>query len=132
VRRSLSVLLPVTNAQTTLAASVHELLEMAADLGDPFEVLIIDDGSTDATSEVAQELTHHYPQVRLMRRGRSMGLEAAIRAGVERSRGDVVVLRDETGRFRALEHRDPSLARGSSHPTRPNYLNRLKRFALGE
>ena len=69
MQRSLSVLLPVKDAQATLTASVHELLEVAADSSDRFELLIIDDGSTDATSEIAHELTYHYPQVGLIRHG---------------------------------------------------------------
>ena len=74
--------------------------------------LIIDDGSTDATSEVAHELTHHYPQVRVVRHGTSLGREAAIRTGLKRSQGEVVVMRDESGAFRVLERR----AAGDSMP----------------
>jgi glycosyltransferase involved in cell wall biosynthesis len=132
VQRSLSVLLPVKNAQATLTASVHEILDVAADSGDPFELLIIDDGSTDATSEVAHELTRHYPQVRMVRHGRPLGRDAAIRSGLKRSRGNVVMLRDEQHGFHILEDPTPSPQQASSRPTRPNYLNRLRRFALGE
>ena len=64
VPNSLSVLLPVKNAQATLAATVQEILDVAADLSEQFELLIIDDGSSDATSEIATELTQNYPQVR--------------------------------------------------------------------
>jgi dolichyl-phosphate beta-glucosyltransferase len=132
VQRSLSVLLPVKNAQATLTASVHEILDVAADTGDPFELLIIDDGSTDATSEVAHELTRHYPQVRMVRHGSPLGRDAAIRSGLKRSRGDVVVLRDEKHGFRVLEGTVPQPKQMPSRPARPNYLKRLKSFALGE
>ena len=47
---SLSVLLPVKNAQATLAATVQEILDVAADLSERFELLILDDGSSDAGS----------------------------------------------------------------------------------
>ena len=49
VNRSLTVLLPVRDAQSTLAATVTQVLEMASDLSERFELLIIDDGSSDAT-----------------------------------------------------------------------------------
>ena len=131
MQRSLSVLLPVKDAQATLNASVHEILEVVSDSIDRFEVLIIDDGSIDATSEVAHELTRHYPQVRVVRHGTSQGHEAALRTGLNRSQGDVVVTRDGEQGFRILEHRKPGKST-SSRPARPNYLSRLRGFVTNE
>ncbi len=133
MQRSLSVLLPVQDAQATLNNSVQEILEVMADSSERFELLIIDDGSTDATSEVAHELTRHYPQIRLVRHGRPRGREAAIRTGLERSQGEVVMLRDDRRGFCILERPTRTTsATASSRPGRPNYLSRLKKFALGE
>jgi glycosyltransferase involved in cell wall biosynthesis len=131
VQRSLSILLPVKDAQATLAASVHDILDVVEDSIERFELLIIDDGSTDATSEVAQELTHHYPQVRVVHHGAPLGNEAAIRTGLKRSQGEVVIMRDDHGGFRVLAHRDPSKL-ASSRPSRPNYLSRIKNFVINE
>ncbi|MFZ1936411.1 MAG: glycosyltransferase [Thermoguttaceae bacterium] len=130
--RSLSVLLPVKNAQATLNTAVQDILDVMTDSGDRFEVLIIDDGSTDATSEVAHELTRHYPQIRLVRHGISRGRDAAIRTGLERSQGEVVMLRDDQSGFSLLERPSRVASPVSSRPARPNYLNRVKAFALGE
>lgn len=94
---SLSVLIPVKNAQSTLAATVQEILDVASDLSEEFEVLILDDGSVDATSEIAAELTRNYPQVRAVCQSRSIGRQAAIRSGIEQSRGDVVLIHEEKG-----------------------------------
>ena len=93
LNRSLTVLLPVRDAQSTLAATVAEILEMASDLSERFELLIIDDGSSDATSEVAHELSRHYPQIRTLRHDKPLGEEAALRSGLAQSRGDVVFVR---------------------------------------
>lgn len=131
MQRSLSVLLPVKDAQATLSASVHEILDLATDTVDRFEVLIIDDGSTDATSEVAHELTRYYPQVRVLRHGTPLGEEAAIRTGLSRSQGEVVVMQDECGGFRVLERR-PAATHAPARPARPNYLGRIKNFVLHE
>ncbi len=128
---SLSVLFPVKNAQGTLSASVHEILDMAADSNSPFEVVIIDDGSCDATAEVAHELARHYPQIRFISHPRSLGKEAAIHTGLQRSRGETVIVHGGQNGYRIVE-RNHSLPRAASRPIRPNYLARLKDFALGE
>ena len=94
LERSLTVLLPVQDAQATLMETVEEVLEAAADLTDRFELLIIDDGSADATGEIAHELTRHYPQIRTIRHSRPMGREAALRSGLAESRGEMVFVRD--------------------------------------
>ena len=131
MQRSLTVLLPVKDAQATLNDSVHDVLDLVADSIDRFEILIVDDGSTDATCEVAHELTRHYPQVRFVRHGLPLGREAAIRTGLSRSQGEVVVMRDENLSFRILQHRSP-LKHTPSRPTRPNYMSRLRGFVLSE
>jgi glycosyltransferase involved in cell wall biosynthesis len=133
VQRSVSVLLPVKNAQATLNDAVHEILDAVADSDHRFELLIIDDGSTDATSEVAHELTRHYPQIRVIRHESPKGREAAIRTGLERSQGEIVMLRDDDRGFHILERplRAPR-SMAPSRPSRPNYLSRLKNFTLGE
>ncbi len=122
LNRSLTVLFPVRDAQSTLAATVTEILEMASDLSERFELLIIDDGSSDATSEIARELSRNYPQIRTFRHDKPLGEEATLRAGLAQSRGDVVFVRGG---------RRPSFERlsGGSQPVRPNYLDRVRTFA---
>jgi hypothetical protein len=95
LERSLTVLLPVHNAQSTLSATIPAILDVVSELTPQFELVIIDDGSTDATSEVAEELTHCYPQVRFLSHGSPVGCEAAIRAGLQQSRGEIVFVRHE-------------------------------------
>ena len=67
LNKSLTVVLPVYNGETRLRKSVHEILELASELTSKFGVLIIDDGSNDATYEVAEELAARYPQVSVRR-----------------------------------------------------------------
>jgi glycosyltransferase involved in cell wall biosynthesis len=100
---------------------VTEVLDVAADLTDRFELLIIDDGSADATSEVADELTRHYPQVRMLRHSKPQGRDAALRTGIAQSRGEVVLIRED-GRLTAFERFNTS-----SRPARPNYLDHSRR-----
>ena len=71
--QSLSVILPVRNAEQKLADKVDDLLEVVADLSSELELIVVDDGSTDNTEEVAMELCRRFPQVEFLRRAEQSG-----------------------------------------------------------
>lgn len=91
MNRSLTVLLPVHNAQATLERDVAEILDVACELTAQFELAIVDDGSTDATWELAQDLARRYPQVKLLRHSNRQGTATAIRTAVKQAAGQVVI-----------------------------------------
>jgi glycosyltransferase involved in cell wall biosynthesis len=95
VQRSLSVLLPVKNAQYTLAPTVHKILDVVSEISEKVELLIIDDGSADATSEVAADLMRDYPQVRAICQGRSIGKEEAVRSALQKATGDIELIHEQ-------------------------------------
>ena len=94
LNKSLTIVLPVHNAESRLRKNVGELLELASELTAKFGVLIIDDGSTDATFEVAEELASRYPQVSVRRHRQYRGLGASIEYAQRRVRSDAVILHD--------------------------------------
>jgi glycosyltransferase involved in cell wall biosynthesis len=114
--------MPVRDVQSTLVPTVTLVLEMASDVSEHFEILIIDDGSQDTTSEIARELSRYYPQIRTLRLGKPLGEEAALRAGIAQSRGDMVFVR---GGLRPTFE----WVTWSSQPVRPNYLGRTRSFS---
>jgi hypothetical protein len=95
---------------------------MAADVSQRFEILIIDDASSDATSEVAHELCLHYPQIRMIRHKKPIGEEAALRTVLAQTRGEVVCVR--AGQLPVFESLSSKLP-----PARPNFLERSRSFA---
>jgi len=94
VSKSLSVILPVCNAESKLSDMVHRLLEVTADLTNNLELVIVDDGSSDDTEEVAMELAQRYPQVSTIRFSESVGKINAVKAGIFRTRGDVLLIQN--------------------------------------
>lgn len=115
--KSLTVVLPVYNGETRLRKSVHEILELASELTSKFGVLIIDDGSNDATYEVAEELAARYPQVSVRRHRHRRGLGPTIEYVQRRVRSDAVIVHDGTTPIDAGEMR--SLWRRWIHQTAP-------------
>jgi glycosyltransferase involved in cell wall biosynthesis len=85
-------LLPVCNAQRGLETQIERVLDVLPEFSDRFDVVIIDDGSTDETHEVASDLARRYPQVGVIRHNEPRGVEEAIAAGRKRSTGDVVLV----------------------------------------
>lgn len=86
----LSVIIPVYNEPSTLAETVHKVLAVPYLL----EIIIVDDGSTDQTKEVAQKLAESHAQVRLTRHDRNAGKTAALKTGLSLTTGDIVIIQD--------------------------------------
>lgn len=87
---SISVILPVHNAQMRLADDVDRILELLPELSDQFQLVVVDDASTDATEEIASELARWYPQLDYLRTLQVIGPDLAAEYGMRRAVGDVV------------------------------------------
>jgi glycosyltransferase involved in cell wall biosynthesis len=99
VSRSLSLILPVRNAEQQLAGAVARVLDILPDITRSFEILIIDQGSSDHTLEVAEELAIEYPQIRV---GCAMHSDA-VQFGIQQSRGEIVISHDGTSELNVAE-----------------------------
>jgi glycosyltransferase involved in cell wall biosynthesis len=95
VNPSLSIVLPVRNAEERLATQIGDLLDILPDLTARFEVLVVDNGSSDETAHVAADLARCYPQVRLVRHPVSLGIEESIQTGIDHTEGEIVLVGDQ-------------------------------------
>ncbi len=91
---SLSVVVPVYNEEANVPALARQLHDALAGLGRPYEVLLIDDGSRDASWEGLKEAAGRYPGFRLIRFRRNFGQTAAMSAGIDAAKNDVIVTLD--------------------------------------
>jgi dolichol-phosphate mannosyltransferase len=94
----LSVVVPAKNESASLPQLVDEIAQalrpLRADGLDGFEVVVVDDGSTDATPDVLVRLRSTYPEVRPVKLARNVGQSAATAAGFRAATGDWVATLD--------------------------------------
>lgn len=90
---SLTLILPVWNRESELRREVEHLLEVLPEFVSSFELLIVDDGSDDHSTELAQQLSRQFPQVRSVEAGPSLSLPAVV-AAAKRRTTDLVVVHD--------------------------------------
>jgi glycosyltransferase involved in cell wall biosynthesis len=93
----ISVVVPARDEARSLPALVDELEAVLEPLGRPWEIVVVDDGSTDGTFGVLTRLHAEHPALRIVRLRRNFGKAAALDAGFEHARGDVVVTIDADG-----------------------------------
>ena len=90
----LSIVIPVYNEEDVLPLLVSRLRAVADSLETPYEVVAVDDGSTDSTPVVLQRVRREWPELRVVRLRANAGHQAAISAGLACARGDYVVTLD--------------------------------------
>jgi dolichol-phosphate mannosyltransferase len=89
-----SIILPVYNEAESLPILWAELQPVLRHFDLKAEVVIVDDGSTDGSADIARRLTRADERVRLVRLGANAGLTAALLAGFAAARGDIIVTMD--------------------------------------
>jgi glycosyltransferase involved in cell wall biosynthesis len=89
----ISIVVPAHNEEENLPVLVSRLENVLAPYED-FEILIIDDGSSDNTLYVLQQLSQMYHSVRYLSFSRNFGHQAALRAGFDHATGNCVICLD--------------------------------------
>jgi dolichol-phosphate mannosyltransferase len=92
----LSIVVPVRNEQGNIAPLVRDIETACADLG-VFELIYVDDGSSDGTAAALAELAATRPWLRILRHAQSCGQSAAVRSGVRVASAPIVATLDGDG-----------------------------------
>jgi hypothetical protein len=90
----LSIVVPLYNEEESVDRLVAGVLEAGRSFGVPYELILVDDGSTDGTWGVVERLKPSTPVLRAVRFRRNCGQTSAMVAGFDHARGDVIVTMD--------------------------------------
>lgn len=91
---AVSFVIPFFNEEATLARLCDQIFSGLSASGVPFEIIFVNDGSTDMGAIVAQKLVQSRPNVHLINFRTNFGKAAALSAGFQRAKGDIVVTMD--------------------------------------
>jgi len=87
-----SIIVPAYNEEGNIELLVNKLFEMIENREENYEVIIVDDGSTDRTLEMALKMKELYPQLKIAKHRKNFGLTQALITGNSIANGDAIVL----------------------------------------
>ena len=93
-RRVLSIVVPAFNEELRLPRTIERIEEFMDARGEPYELILVDDGSADATRKVMDAAASAHPSVRVEVLPHNRGKGRALAVGVEAARGDEILLTD--------------------------------------
>ncbi len=94
INNSVSIIVPIYNEEQNLPLLVEEVSKALSALGRVFEIIAVNDGSTDRSGEVLDELSKSYPDLKVIHFTKNFGQTAALSAGFEHASGHVVIPMD--------------------------------------
>lgn len=100
---SISAFFPAFNDEGSIAALVRGALEVLPTLTDDYEVIVVNDGSTDATGSVSDELARALPRVRVVHHDRNRGYGGALRTGFASATKELIFYTDGDGQYDVRE-----------------------------
>ncbi len=89
-----SIIIPIFNEEQTISELHSRLMAATASLQDLFEIILVDDGSTDGSFDLMSEIHTKDARVKIIRLSRNFGHQIAISAGMDLSKGGAVILMD--------------------------------------
>lgn len=94
VKDTISILIPVYNEEENLFPLSEKLTETLKRIGRPYEIIFIDDGSTDGSLDTLVEISKKFSNIKVISLSRNFGQTAALSAGIDCSAGDILISMD--------------------------------------
>lgn len=94
IKETLSVLIPVFNEEENVSPLFDRLIIALEKTGRPYEVIFIDDGSSDGTLEILLDISRKNPNIKIISFSRNFGQTAALSAGIDFSKGEILIPMD--------------------------------------
>jgi glycosyltransferase involved in cell wall biosynthesis len=104
----ISIIIPAYNEEVSIGGDLEKIFECMDASGYDYEVIVVDDGSTDHTAEIVRR----YPRAQLVQHPLNRGTGAATNSGIRRARGEIIAMTDGDGTYpvqeipRLLEYMD--------------------------
>jgi dolichol-phosphate mannosyltransferase len=90
----ISVVVPVYNEEGNLPVLIPALVEVLKNLGRSYEIIFVDDGSSDESRRILKEMASEHASLRILRFKENRGLSTALVAGMREARGEIIVTLD--------------------------------------
>lgn len=89
-----SVIIPIKNEEDNIPRLVQEVREVMNDLKKPWELILIDDGSTDESLNIIKSLQKTHPEIKLLSFIKNFGQSSAFHAGFKKAKGEILITLD--------------------------------------
>ncbi len=102
----LSIFFPFWNEEKNIEKVIKNAIPVAKKVADKWEIIVVDDGSSDKTLEIAQKLAKEMPNLIVVSHGKNRGYGAALKSGFKSAKYEYVVFNDGDGQFDFSEIRE--------------------------
>ena len=96
---SLSIFFPAFNEEKNIKPVLQKTLKIAPKISNKFEIIVVNDGSSDNTADVVKEIIKNNPNVHLVEHKKNLGYGAALRSGFYKSKYEYITYMDSDGQF---------------------------------
>lgn len=97
----LSLIIPALNEESIIESTIHEILEKITGQFDDYEIILINDGSTDRTGNIMEKLENDFPSIRMIHNPSNLGLGASYQRGIQEAKFEYVMMLCGDGGFPA-------------------------------